>query len=422
MSVIPYMESNLAAAKQSQLIRQDFPLLSSSSGDNRLYYLDNAATSQKPKQVVDAISDCYQRLNAPVHRGLYTLADQSTAAYEKSRLKIARFIGSPDPDQLIFTRSATESINMVAQGWLRHNLKAGDKVWVTGMEHHANLLPWQRVCKETGAQLCFLELKADGSLDLDAAQELYGPQTRFIALCHVSNVLGVINPAKALIERAAQAGIPVLIDATQSVGHIPVDVVELGCDFLVFSAHKMYGPSGIGALYGKPEKLDAMEPMLLGGGMVDEVGDFESSWASLPSKLEAGSPNLAGAIGFASAVDYIENIGLETMQSVVTDLTEKALDALSNISGLKIYGSLDPLQRAGIVSFNIDDIHPHDVAQIAGENNVAIRSGHHCCQPLMRRLGEVATVRASFAPYNLDEEINALVEAIRMAQGIFRKN
>ncbi|GAA0415604.1 cysteine desulfurase [Cocleimonas flava] len=419
MSTNPYIKQTFNIQKQSQLIRKDFPLLNLYSGDNQLHYLDNAATSQKPQQVIDAISDCYQRVNAPVHRGLYALADESTTTYEKSRKKVAQFIGAPQSEQLIFTLSATESINMVAQGWLKHHLNAGDKVWVTGMEHHANLVPWQRVCKETGAELCFIELTEDGSLDLDNATELYSEKTRFIAMSHVSNVLGVINPVKEVTQRAAQAGIPVLIDATQSVGHIPVDVVELDCDFLAFSAHKMYGPTGIGALYGKADKLATMEPMLLGGGMVDEVGDYESSWASLPSKLEAGSPNLAGAIGFASAVDYIESIGLQTIESIVSELTEKALFALSNINGIKIYGPLDSERREGIISFNLDGIHPHDIAQIAGESNVAIRSGHHCCQPLMRRLGEVATVRASFAPYNIEEEINALLEVIETAQSIF---
>jgi len=405
----------------NQSIRQDFSLFNTTPGTKHFHYLDNAATSQKPQRVIDTISNCYQSQNAPVHRGLYSLANQSTSEYENSRLKLGRFIGSPNPNQLIFTRSATESINMVAQGWLRHNLRAGDRVWVTSMEHHANLLPWQRVCEETGAQLCFLELKADGSLDLDAAKDLYGPRTRFIALCHISNVLGIINPVRTIIERAKQAGIPVLIDATQSVGHVPIDVVNMDCDFLVFSAHKMYGPNGIGALYGKQELLEAMEPLLLGGGMVDEVDDYKSSWASIPTKFEAGSPNLAGAVGFASAVDYIQSVGLEVMQSAVSNLTEKCLEALLRIDGLKVHGPIDPVQRAGIVSFNIKNVHPHDVAQIAGERNVAIRSGHHCCQPLMKRLGEAATVRASFAPYNLNEDIDALVEAILAAQSIFTR-
>lgn len=421
MSVILKVESNSVLVDRSQRIRDDFPLLSDNQDGNRLHYLDNAATSQKPQQVIDAISNCYRRKNAPVHRGLYVLADQSTTQYETARHRVARFIGAPEADQLIFTRSATESINMVAQGWLRQNLRVGDKVWVSGMEHHANLLPWQRVCKEAGAQLRFLELKPDGTLDLEAAEGLYGPRTRFIALCHVSNVLGVINPVKELVERAAENGIPVLVDATQSVGHIPVDVIELGCDFLAFSAHKMYGPTGIGALYGKRERLQAMEPLLLGGGMVDEVGDNESSWALSPARFEAGSPNLAGAVGFSGAVDYIERIGLETTQSIVADLAGKGMEALLHIRGMKIYGPIDPERRAGIISFNLEGVHPHDVAQIAGDHGVAIRSGHHCCQPLMRRLGEMATVRASFAPYNSDGDIDALIEAVRAAKGIFGK-
>jgi cysteine desulfurase / selenocysteine lyase len=405
----------------NQSIRQDFSLFNSNSCTKHIHYLDNAATSQKPQQVIDAISNCYQHHNAPVHRGLYSLADQSTSEYENSRLKLGRFIGSPNPNQLIFTRSATESINMVAQGWLRHNLSAGDKVWVTSMEHHANLLPWQRVCEETGAQLYFIELNADGSLDLDSAKDLFGPQTRFIALCHISNVLGIINPVRTITERAKQAEIPVLIDATQSVGHMPVDVINIDCDFLVFSAHKMYGPNGIGALYGKIELLEAMEPLLLGGGMVDEVNDYKSRWASIPAKFEAGSPNLAAAVGFASAVDYIQSIGLDVMQSNVNNLTEKCLETLLRINDLKIHGPIDPLERTGIISFNLKNVHSHDVAQIAGERNVAVRAGHHCCQPLMKRLNETATVRASFAPYNINEDIDALVEAILITKSIFAR-
>ncbi|KKL19396.1 hypothetical protein LCGC14_2465900, partial [marine sediment metagenome] len=292
----------------------------------------------------------------------------------------------------------------------------------SGMEHHSNFLPWQQVCQATGAQLCFIELKADGTLDVDAADGLFDLSTRLIAVSHISNVLGVINPIADLIERASQKEIPVLVDATQSVGHIPVDVSALNCDFLVFSAHKMFGPSGIGALFAKPERLQEMEPLLFGGGMVDEVDDRASSWATYPARFEAGSPNLAGAIGFASAVDYIEHIGLSTMQAVVEELTEKVKEALLPIRGLEIYGPKVADQRAGIVSFNLQGVHPHDVAQVAGDMGVAIRSGHHCCQPLMRRLGVTGTARASFAPYNLVEDVDALVESVLAAQAMFAIN
>ncbi len=310
---------------------------------------------------------------------------------------------------------------MVAQGWARPLLRPGDEVWVSRMEHHANFLPWQQVCRETGAQLRVIELDPEGTLDLDGAMGLYGPRTRLISLCHVSNVLGIINPIKDVIDQATARGIPVLVDATQSVGHIPVDVNDLGCDFLAFSAHKMFGPSGIGALYAKPERLDEMEPLLLGGGMVDQVEDTGSSWMPYPAKFEAGSPNLADAAGFAAAAEYIDNLGLEAIHSYTSDLAHTAIRKLSRLDGVEIYGPGDSARRGGIVSFNVAGIHAHDVGQIAGEMGVAVRAGHHCCQPLMHHLGVAATVRASFSPYNLSEDVDALVEAVSEAQIIFRQ-
>ena len=406
----------LVDVMQVEKIRADFPLLLN-AGDS-LHYLDNAATTQKPNAVINAISDCYQHHNAPIHRGLYPLAEKASHHYEITRNTIAKFIGVVD-DQLIFTRSTTESINMVAQGWLRSRLNQSDQVWVTRMEHHANYLPWQAVCNENGAQLKIIELKQDGSLDLDNCSGLYDSTTKFIAVTQVSNVLGVINPVKEICSKAAEQGIVVMVDAAQSAGHIPVDVIDLDCDFLAFSAHKMFGPTGIGALYGKAERLVEMEPLLLGGGMVDSVNECDSIWMPYPAKFEAGSQNLADALGFAAAVDWLNETGMAVMHDHVAGLTQYALDSLSRLSNVEIYGPHNAEQRSGIVSFNLTDVHPHDVGQIAGEHGVAIRAGHHCCQPLMQHLGVAATARASFAPYNNYDDIDALIDVIHKAQKMF---
>jgi cysteine desulfurase / selenocysteine lyase len=400
-------------------VRAQFPLLNERVGGLPLFYLDNAATSHKPLTVLAAIDDCFRHHYGPIHRGLYALAEDASLRYEQARAAVARFIGAPSPERLIFTRSATESINLVAQGWAEPRLRAGDEVWVTRMEHHSNYLPWQRVCQSTGAHLRIIELLSDGRLDFENSGDWYDPRTRIIALTHVSNVLGAINPIREVVERARTHGIPVLVDAAQSVAHVPVNVAELGCDFLAFSAHKMCGPTGIGALYAKPEHLDSMEPLLVGGGMVDEVGESRSRWAPSPGKFEAGSPNLAGAVGFAAAVDYLAGIGMDRVQTHVRDLTQQALHALNSISGVEIYGARDAKTRAGIIAFNLTGIHPHDVAQLLAERGVAIRAGHHCCQPLMRHLGVPATARASFALYNRPEDVNALIEAVHWARQQF---
>lgn len=400
-------------------IRADFPLLLNAGAS--FHYLDNAATTQKPNVVIDAIGDCYRHSNAPIHRGLYPLAEKASHLYEKARSTIAKFIGANDntSDQLIFTRSTTESINMVAQGWLRQRLQKGDQIWLTRMEHHANYLPWQALCHESGAQLKIIELKKNGSLNLENCSGLYDSTTKLISITHVSNVLGVINPIKEICAKASEQGIAVMVDAAQSVGHLPVDVIELDCDFLSFSAHKMFGPTGIGALYGKAERLAEMEPLLLGGGMVDNVNDGVSSWMPYPAKFEAGSQNLADALGFAAAVNWLEKTGMDIMHAHVTDLTQYALDSLSKLNNIDIYGPANAEQRAGIISFNLKNVHPHDVAQIAGERGVAIRAGHHCCQPLMHELAVAATARASFAPYNSLHDIDALLDAIHEAQQMF---
>jgi cysteine desulfurase/selenocysteine lyase len=398
--------------------RADFPLLRDAELGRALHYLDNAATTQKPESVIAAISECYREFNAPIHRGLYPLAEEATRRYEQARATVAGFIGAPLAEQLVFTHSATEAINMVAYGWARPRLAPGERIWVTRMEHHANLLPWQRVCRERGAELRVIELGEDGSLDWQAAAGLFDSRTRLISLCHVSNVLGIENPVQAVCARASAEGIPVLVDAAQSVAHTRVDATALGCDFLAFSAHKMYGPTGIGALYAKPARLEEMEPLLVGGGMVDQVTMAAASWAKSPERFEAGSPNLAGAAGFAAAVEYLTGLGMDAIHVHVSRLTRQAVAALAEVPGLRLIPERS-VERSAIVSFVIDGVHPHDLAQVAGEQGVALRAGHHCCQPLMRHLGVAATTRASVAVYNSAADIDALLRAIDTARRLF---
>jgi cysteine desulfurase/selenocysteine lyase len=398
--------------------RADFPLLRDAELGRALHYLDNAATTQKPESVIAAISECYREFNAPIHRGLYPLAEEATRRYEQARAAVAGFIGAPLAEQLVFTHSATEAINMVAYGWARPRLAPGERIWVTRMEHHANLLPWQRVCRERGAELRVIELGEDGSLDWQAAAGLFDSRTRLISLCHVSNVLGIENPVQAVCARASAEGIPVLVDAAQSVAHTRVDATALGCDFLAFSAHKMYGPTGIGALYAKPARLEEMEPLLVGGGMVDQVTMAAASWAKSPERFEAGSPNLAGAAGFAAAVEYLTGLGMDAIHAHVSRLTRQAVAALAEVPGLRLIPERS-VERSAIVSFVIDGVHPHDLAQVAGEQGVALRAGHHCCQPLMRHLGVAATTRASVAVYNSAADIEALLRAIDTARRLF---
>jgi cysteine desulfurase/selenocysteine lyase len=392
-------------------LRNDFPIFNAGTGT--LHYLDSAATSQKPNCVIDAVADCYSNHYGPVHRGLYPLAEEASEVYEQARRTLAEFINAPSPEEIVFTRSATEAINLVASGWAGQRLEPGDQIWVSQMEHHSNYLPWQRVCRERGARLRVIPLDSGGQLDLDRADSLFAKNTRLIAITQVSNVLGIVNAVEKIIDPAAKASIPVLLDAAQSVGHMPVDVQALNCDFLVASAHKMCGPGGIGLLYAKAEKLAQTEPLLLGGGMVDEVLDGTSLWSEIPARFEAGSPNLAGALGFAVAADYIQRIGRDRIMKWEQELADTAFELLSGVDGLSIYGSPNSQHRTGILSFNIDGIHPHDVAQIAGEQGVAIRAGHHCCQPLMQHLNTSSTARASFSFYNNEQDIEALVSAIR---------
>jgi cysteine desulfurase/selenocysteine lyase len=399
-----------------EALRADFPIFA--TGPRPLHYLDSAASAQKPACVIESINQCYNHDYGPVHRGLYPLAESASEHYEASRRTIAHFINAAHPDQLVFTRSATESINLVAQGWAAQYLQPGDEIWVSQMEHHSNFLPWQRVCKNRDARLRIIPLDSDGRIDLDKSEGLFGKKSRLIAITQVSNVLGTINPIREIVASAKQQSIPVLVDAAQSVGHMPVDVQELDCDFLTASAHKMCGPTGIGFLYGKSGKLAETEPLLLGGGMVDEVNIDSSSWAEIPARFEAGSPNLAGAVGFASAVDYLRGVGLPAIEQRVKDLALLAYENLSSVDGIHLYGPDPGLERSGILSFNIEGIHPHDIAHIAAEHGVAIRAGHHCCQPLMQHLGVSSTARASFNLYNNEQDIAALLAAILDAKRI----
>ncbi len=406
------LKADSIAAADPARWRADFPIFRQQPG---LHYLDSAASAQKPDCVVEAIAACYREGYAPVHRGLYPLAEMASENYENARQTIAGFIGADSAEQLVFTRSATEAINLVAQGWAAARLQPGDEIWVSEMEHHANFLPWQRICSDSQARLRIIPLNNHGELDLENTPELYGAKTRLIAISQVSNVLGTINPVKEIAAAARERHIPVLVDAAQSVGHMPVDVADLDCDFLVASAHKLGGPTGIGFLYGKAKRLEETEPLLLGGGMVDTVGLEASSWAEVPARFEAGSPNLAGAIGFAAAVEYLGRIGIDRIEQHVAALTREACDAITAIDGVRLYGPGVDSQRGGILSFAIDGIHPHDIAQVAAEHGVAIRAGHHCCQPLMSRLGVTATARASFHLYNTRQDIAALNRAIQAA-------
>lgn len=398
-------------------VADDFPLIKQHAND--LHYLDNAATTQKPQSVITALSQCYEQQLAPVHRGLYPLAEQASNLYEQARRTIGEFISSPNPEQLIFTRSCTESINLVAEGWAATRLRPGDWLWVTKMEHHSNYLPWLRLCEKSGAVLRVLDIDDNGQLLISDNKELFDRRTRLIALTHVSNVLGVENGIAELCQIASLLDIAVLVDGAQAVSHLDVDVEKLGCDFYAFSAHKMYGPAGIGALYAKPERLSQMQPLLVGGGMVDRIDGSQSSWSPPPACFEAGSPNLPGAVGFAAAAEYMQALGLGAIRSHIADVTNYAVNGLNNTPYLEVYAA-GAQDKSALVSFQLADVHPHDFAQVAAEFGVALRAGHHCCQPLMKHLNVAATNRVSFAVYSSYENVDVLFESIEYAQKLFR--
>jgi cysteine desulfurase/selenocysteine lyase len=401
-------------------IRKDFPILAQQVHGKPLVYLDSTASSQKPTVVIETMEHYYQTYNANIHRGVYHISEEATAAMDKARVKIARFIKARQSKQVIFTRNATESINLVAYSWGGANIHAGDLIVLTEMEHHSNLVPWQLLAQRTGAHLEFIPVSDEGLLRLDIYQQLLQRQPKLVAFTHMSNVLGTINPAKEMIAQAHAAGAIVLLDAAQSVPHLPVDVEDLDVDFLAFSGHKMLGPTGIGVLYGKRALLEAIPPFMGGGDMIRTVHLHKSTWNDLPWKFEAGTPAIAEAIGLGAAVDYLSNLGMVTVQQHEREITAYAMEQLQAIPGLKIYGP-DVSQRGGVVSFTLDDIHPHDLASILDQEvGVAIRAGHHCAQPLMDRFGLAATARASFYIYTLPAEIDILVQGLRKAQEIFR--
>jgi cysteine desulfurase / selenocysteine lyase len=398
-------------------IRRDFPILKRSIGGKKLAYLDNAATSQKPRQVLDALNEYYMEHNANIHRAVHCLAEEATTAYEESREKLASFLGAADAKELIFTRGTTEAINLVAYAWGCKNLREGDEIVLTEAEHHSNLVPWQLTAQATGAKLRFIPIQEDGTLDMEEAERIVGPRTKLAGCIHASNVLGTLNPVEELAEMAHAVGALMLVDGAQSAPHMPVDVDVLGCDFYACSGHKMLGPTGVGVLWGKSEVLEEMDPFLGGGEMIWEVPLGRSIWNDLPYEFEAGTMNIAQAVGLGAAVDYLDELGMENVCKHERSLGEYAYRRLSELEAIKVYGPKE--DRTGLVSFSLPDVHPHDLSQLLDEEGIAIRSGHHCTQPLMRRLGVVATARASFYLYNTEEEVDTLVGALERTREFF---
>ena len=409
-------------------IRADFPILTRDIRGKKLVYLDNAATSQKPNQVIDAITDYYRQHNANVHRGVHKLSEEATQAYEGARKKVADFVNAGDVRQIVFTRNATEAINLVAYSWGRKNIKKGDEILLTQMEHHSNLVPWQLLAKAAGAKLKFISVNSNGELELNKLEEIVSKKTKLVALTHVSNVLGTINPVKQVVERIKNldSSIKILVDGAQAVPHLPVSIQHINPDFYVFTGHKMLGPTGIGVLYAKKEILEEMDPFLGGGEMILEVGWEKSSWNYIPWKFEAGTQNIAGVVGLGVAIDYLNSLGMKNVREHEKELTDYALEELKKIKNLVIYGPRVVEKRSGVISFNIVDekgkvaIHPHDLASILDSEGIATRSGHHCAQPLMRVLKIPAAARISFNVYNSQEEINSLIPAIDKAKKIFK--
>ena len=403
-----------------QNVRADFPVLHQQVNGKPLVYLDNGATSQKPRCVIDALVHYYERDNSNVHRGLHALSMRATDAYEGARARIARFINAADPAEIIFTRGTTESINIIARSWAHAHLKPGDVVLTTEMEHHSNLIPWQQAAKASGATLKFVPVlggNAEGGLDLGALDQLLTPEVKLFAFTHISNTLGTINPARELCRRARAAGAITVIDAAQSIGHMPVDVRDLDCDFLAFSGHKMCGPTGIGVLYGRRALLDKLAPDKTGGGMVATVHYESATWKPAPERFEAGTPNVADAIALGTACDYLDTLGRDAIARHDLELAALAYQKLSELPGIRLLGPTG--ERSGLVSFAFAEVHAHDVVTFADEDGLALRGGHHCNQPLMRKLGLASTTRASFYVYNTPEEIDVLVASLRRIQKFF---
>lgn len=403
----------------AQAIRHDFPVLERTVNGRRLVYLDSAATAQKPRAVIAAMNEFYERYNANVHRGIYVLSEEATELYEEARRKTARFINAAESETVIFTKNATEAINLVAYSWARNNVGPGDEIVTSPIEHHSNLVPWQLAAQATGATLRYFDVTDDGRLCYDNLGELINERTKLVAVTQTSNVLGTVVPLQPIVKAAHEQGAVVLVDGAQSTPHLAVDVQELGCDFFVFSGHKMLGPTGIGVLWGKRELLEAMPPFLAGGDMISSVSLAGSEWNDLPYKFEAGTPPIAEVIGLGAAVDYLTNLGMDNVTAHERKLVDYALPKLNEVPGLTVYGPTDPAQRAGLITFNIDDVHPHDLATVLNDEAVAIRAGHHCAQPIMQWLGVPATARASFYVYNTEADIDRLVAAVHVAKEFF---
>ncbi|MEC1005654.1 cysteine desulfurase SufS [Bacillus subtilis] len=397
-------------------IREQFPILHQQVNGHDLVYLDSAATSQKPRTVIETLDKYYNQYNSNVHRGVHTLGTRATDGYEGAREKVRKFINAKSMAEIIFTKGTTTSLNMVALSYARANLKPGDEVVITYMEHHANIIPWQQAVKATGATLKYIPLQEDGTISLEDVRETVTSNTKIVAVSHVSNVLGTVNPIKEMAKIAHDNGAVIVVDGAQSTPHMKIDVQDLDCDFFALSSHKMCGPTGVGVLYGKKALLENMEPAEFGGEMIDFVGLYESTWKELPWKFEAGTPIIAGAIGLGAAIDFLEEIGLDEISRHEHKLAAYALERFRQLDGVTVYG---PEERAGLVTFNLDDVHPHDVATVLDAEGIAVRAGHHCAQPLMKWLDVTATARASFYLYNTEEEIDKLVEALQKTKEYF---
>ena len=403
-------------------IRKDFPVLNRRvRDDKKLVYLDNAATTQKPNQVIDAITDYYQNHNSNIHRAVHALAEESTEAFEVTRDKVASFLNIQNREEIVFVRGTTEAINLVGYAWGRDNVQKGDIVVTTEYEHHSNIVPWQLLTQEVGAELKYIDIDDNGELMLDQLDEyLATGKVKLVAISHVSNVLGTITDIQQVITKSKNAGAKILVDGAQAVPHMKVDIDKLGCDFYAFSAHKMLGPTGVGILWARKEILENMKPFHGGGDMIREVHKYETTWNDLPYKFEAGTPNVADVICFAAAIDYLSNIGMDNIRNHEIELTKYALEKMSKVKGLTIYGPRDPQKASGVISFNFNDVHPHDVATIIDKNGVAIRSGHHCAQVLMEKLNVAATNRASFYIYTTKEEVDTLIDSLEQVAQVFK--
>lgn len=411
-------KSNISEKFETNKIRADFPILSELIHGKPLVYFDNAATTHKPKSVIDRIVNYYEHENANVHRAIHQLGERATLGYENARQIVARFIGAKSGKQIVFTKGTTDAINLVATAWGRKFIGQGDEIILSEMEHHSNLIPWQLLAKDVGATLRFIPFREDGSLEFPVFEQILSNKTKIISITHMSNVFGTINPVKKIIRMAHDRGIPVMLDAAQSVPHLPINVEHLDCDFLAFSGHKMLGPTGIGVLYAKARILENMNPYQGGGEMINSVWLENATWNEIPHKFEAGTPNIAGAIGFSAAVEYLENIGMNAITMYEQDITTHALDKMRELENIKIYGSAP--ERGGVISFNLGNIHPHDLSHFLDQQGIAVRAGHHCAQPIMRKLDIAATTRASFYFYNTFEEVDYFIDQLQKAQKFFK--